>query len=329
MRNYKKPQKFVRVLAKASSYYNIELVYCHPLDVDKENHIIHGQTLYKNKWIKKDIKVPQYIDINSYCYKYKDIMNYLNEFSILSSARKFGSKEKVYSKLIQDGEFRYMIPESFVVEDLSDIKNFFDKNPNIILKPIKGQKGSGIYAIKKLANQYKLYHDNRMEVLNNNELYQFIEHEILDNNYLAQSYISSTTNSDNPFDIRIRLEKNGIGKWEVTTYLVRIGSNSSVVSNISQGGSVSSLNSFLKSNYLQSWKSIRKEIEYIGNKLPYKLESIFEKEYTSLGIDLGLDKQGNIFLFEVNTAPGVQFNESSIINLKVDHYNYVKNKYNF
>nr|WP_255259908.1 YheC/YheD family protein [Lentibacillus sp. CBA3610] len=125
--------------------------------------------------------------------------------------------------------------------------------------------------------------------------------------YILQKYIHSKTKLGDPFDCRIRLEKNGRGFWEVAVYLVRIGSNQKVVSNVAQGGSVSRLRPFLESNFKENMESIKASIENIANKLPYKLESIFQQNLISLGLDIGIEKGGQIYLFEVETGPANEF----------------------
>lgn len=323
MRNYKSPQKFVRLLAKTAKYYNIDLVYCHPLDVDIKKEILHGKVLENNIWVEKEVPIPAYIDLNSYCYKYKAVTNFLKTKSKLSAPARFGSKDIVYNKLLSDGEFSHIIIPSEYLDNFQVFKDFIGKYKEIILKPKSGHKGEGIYMVSLLDNGYKLIYGNNEEVLNSLEMERFINKEILTRSYLCQKYINSRTKSGDPFDCRIRLEKNGKGRWEVAIYLIRIGSNQKVVSNVAQGGSVNKLTPFLKFNYGENWREIRNAVKDIGRNLPEKMEEIFNKESSCLGIDVGIDTDGSVYLFETNSAPGMEFGEADLANIKVDYYNYV------
>ena len=325
MRNRRKPAKFARLLSKAAKYYGIDLIYCHPTEINMEEEIIHGKILKHNKWVKKDISIPPFIDLSSYCYKYKEEMKFLKERSILSSYGKFGSKEKVYKMLGDDGEFKHLLIPSQTAQHFEAFYSFLNEHKEIIAKPRNGQKGEGIFLISMKDDSYILSYENQERNISLTELKDFFENQINPKIYLFQKYIESKSEAGDPFDCRIRLEKNGNGEWSVPIYLVRIGTNQKVVSNVAQGGSVSTLTPFLKANYGENWKAIRDSIKRIGKTLPYKIEKL-SKQATSMGIDIGIDKQGELFLFEVNSAPGVEFGTGEIASIKADYYHYILNK---
>ncbi|BAC14869.1 YheC/YheD family protein [Oceanobacillus iheyensis] len=327
MRNYKKPFEFVRLLAKASKYYGIDIIYCHPSQVDTTEGKISGKILLNNRWESITVPIPEYIDLNAYCYKYKETIDYLKKKSTLSSPRRFGSKESVYKKLIDDGQFAKIVPPTLLINSENDFRLLIEDYNKVILKPKKGHKGQGIYKINIVEDNYHVTQDCEEKIFNQSEMESFLQKQIIPNNYLGQKYVESTTSNGDPFDCRIRLEKNGEGKWEVVVYLVRIGSGNKVVSNVSQGGSVNKLLPFIKYNYPDNWNEIKEQIDYIAENLPEKIEQLFNKKTSFLGIDLGIDKGGSVYLFEVNSAPGVEFGEGELANIKSDYYNYIlKNK---
>jgi hypothetical protein len=45
-----------------------------------------------------------------------------------------------------------------------------------------------------------------------------------------------------------------------------------------------------------------------------------------MGIDIAIDKNGDLFLFEVETGPGFEFGVGEVALTKVDYYNYILNK---
>lgn len=327
MRNFVKPPKYVKLLAKAAKYYNIEIIYSHPKNVDINKEVINGLTLQNNEWCDVEISAPEYIDLNSYCYKYKNVIAFLKKKSILLNARGFGSKQKLYNTLLQDGEFAKYIPDTIQITDFDSFIEFIQKYDKAILKPRVGHKGIGIYLISKINEEsYQLYSNKSEKVLSAQELKFFIDDLMKNKVYLAQQYINSTTTSGNPFDCRIRLEKNGEAKWSIAMHLIRIGSNNKVVSNIAQGGGVQQLLPFIKFHYPEDWKEIKAEIEYLAAYLPLKIEALYHKQTSCLGIDVGIDKDGKIYIFEINASPGVQFGTAEIINLKVDYYHFLQQK---
>lgn len=328
MRNRKKPSKFARLLSKTTGYYGIELIYCNPTDVKIEEGIIHGKILKNNKWENKTVPIPPFIDVNTYCFKYKEEMNFLNQKSLLSSYGRFGTKEKVYQMLENDGEFKHILIPSQSIKTFEEFHSFLNNHKQIIVKPKNGQKGKGIYLFSIEKDSYIISFDNQENTVSSMDLKGFFQDNIQPRNYVFQKYIESKSEAGDPFDCRIRLEKNGNGEWSVPIYLVRIGTNQKVVSNVAQGGSVSTLTPFLKANYGENWKEIRDSIKRIGKTLPYKIEKL-SKQATSMGIDIGINKQGELYLFEVNSAPGVEFGTGEIASIKADYYDYILNKISY
>lgn len=320
MRNIKKPQEFVRLVAKTTKYNDIDLVYFTANDVDMERELINGLILINNKWVRKAVPIPPFIDINVYCFKYKKVVNYLRSKSTLSSA-KFGPKNVVYEKVKKDGEFAHLIIPTEKFTKFNSFHKFLKEHGKIIIKPKVGQKGEGIYLLSKKKRHYWLTYNNQTKKLSKYKLKGFFKNKINKERYMFQKYINSITKNGEPFDCRIRLEKNGTNKWQASIYLIRIGTGQKVVSNVAQGGSVSQLTPFLKANY-ENWEAIKKSVIEIGTEFPYKMEELFNKEITSMGIDIGIDSYGKTYIFEVNTAPGAEFAIGEIALIKSEHYKY-------
>ncbi|WP_404455545.1 YheC/YheD family protein [Oceanobacillus kapialis] len=323
MRNYKEPGKFVALLSKAAKYYGIRVIYCQPTDVNMSRKTINGKVLLNNEWVEEELPLPYYIDLNTYCFKYKEISTYLKDNCFLLTKGSYGTKSRVYTRLEKDGEFKHILIPTLNINSFSEFQSKLDEYNKVILKPRKGHKGQGIYLITHIENHYVITENDREEKVSLEKLEQFFIENINIKQYLFQKYVQSTTKEGHPFDCRVRLEKDGSGSWKVVIFLVRIGTSNKVVSNIAQGGSVSQLTPFLKANYPSNWKEIKSSIKEISISLPDKVEEIFNKNNASMGLDLGIDKDGKVYLYEVNSAPGSQFAEGEIANLKADYYFYL------
>lgn len=326
MRNSRIPFKLTRLLAKACKYYDIDVVYFTPKDVDIEHEIIHAKFLIQNKWVEREITVPPFIDCSPYSFKYKEVIRFLEKRSILSSY-KLGSKDHVYKKILKDGEFAYLVIPTADYSSFYDFYHFLQKHEHIVIKPKNGLRGNSVYSLAMKENNYTLSYQQTESILSFEQLETFFDETLLNKNYLLQKYIASVTNTGDPFDCRIRLEKNGKGKWAVPLYLVRIGTNQKVVSNVAQGGSVTTLKPFLEANYPDSSDEMVEKLKNIAKTLPYKVEELFHKNLTSMGIDIGIDKYSKeLFLFEIETGPGFEFAIGELALVKSEYYKYVINK---
>src|SRR5690625_7632283 len=98
---------------------------------------------------------------------------------------------------------------------------------------------------------------------------------------------------------------------------------SSDLSNVSQGGGISNCKKFLISRFGDEWEPIYKEIKKLARILPLKIEKVLGKEYMTFGFDVGIDKDGSLYLFEVNDFPIVFPMKSKIAMARAGYYRYV------
>jgi len=125
---------------------------------------------------------------------------------------------------------------------------------------------------------------------------------------LIQPYIHCKTKSGNVFDFRLHVQKNGAGEWVNTAIYPRIGAPGSIVSNIFVGGSTNMLEPFLEQEFGNASTSIKQFLEAFALRLANHLDilqyQLFAEKLDEIGIDVGLDKNGKYWLFEVNWRPG-------------------------
>src|SRR5699024_3975671 len=172
MRNNPKPFKIARLMAKASKYYNIDLVYFSPHEVDIENELINAKFLVDNKWIEQKITVPPFIDGSPYSLKHKKVIDFLRSRTIFSG-HKLGSKEEVYKRIIKDGEFSNLIIPSGNYSTFNELHNFLETYQHIIIKPKHGLRGRNIYSLEKNDEEYILSYQQTKQKLTIMELEEF------------------------------------------------------------------------------------------------------------------------------------------------------------
>jgi hypothetical protein len=313
----------VKLLAKTCQYYDIEVIYFNAHDVDLNKEKINGKILVDNKWKTVEMDVPPFIDLNPYVFKHKKVIKFLRKNSTLSINKPTKSKFKIFNKIMEDGRFSDLIIPYENCTDYESVKNFSKKHKQFILKPNNGLRGKNVYKITRHGRKYVVQYLNETEEKTPRQFKQFLKDNIKENRYVMQKYIPSISKKGDPFDCRVRLEKNGKGQWQSAIDLVRIGNNK-VVSNVAKGGSVSMLTPFLEANFGDKAKSIKAEIKQIAKELPYKTEELLEQDLSSLGIDLGFDEQGKPYLFEIELGPGFEFGTGEVVLLKADYYNYLQ-----
>lgn len=328
MRNFANPGITARIFAKVCKAEGLEILYMRPRDVDMENNVVNGRLLVDSKWKRIKTELPRIIDISPYSLKNKELANYLRKNTYLTDNGLSGiSKDRLQELFGKDEQFsKYIIP-SEPVSNFNDILEFIDKYSEVAIKPVDGLMGKGIYRVSKSDNMYVVGFMTSDAEYTETAFKDFYEKNIAGKNHIIQKFIHSRTAQDNPFDCRIHVEKNGLGKWEIAKMYVRIGIGQRVISNVNQGGGIADVKQFLTANFPDKTKVILKNLKDFGNAFPYKIEEIRNTELMTLGMDVGIDKNGDLYLFEANTLPSVANLRAEAALLRCEYYKYlIKNK---
>ncbi|MFJ7728018.1 YheC/YheD family protein [Neobacillus sp. NPDC097160] len=209
---------------------------------------------------------------------------------------------------VKNTELSSYLPSSQSISDPGTVLNYLTSMKKIILKPINGAQGYGIYYVKKNDKTIHVKTEKQKKIIsrifpNEAKLVQWLQPLLKQRSYLLQPYLELSTNEQQPFDIRILLQKNEQGIWGERGRGIRIGSTGGILSNISAGGSVITFSEWLSSLPPAKGDYIRQEVDFILSKLP----AILEKEFLPLfeiGVDIGIAKNGSIWILDINSKPG-------------------------
>ena len=200
------------------------------------------------------------------------------------------------------------LPVTQLVSDTNIVLNELSTKKRIILKPINGSQGHGIYYLKKNDKSFHVKTEKQKNIIsrifpNEAKLIQWLQPLIKKRQYLSQPYLELTNDELQPYDIRILLQKSMHGKWGELGRGIRIGSTGGILSNLSAGGTVLTYPEWALTLPPAKKEYIAQEIEYILSKLPTILENAFLPLF-ELGVDIGVAKNGSIWILDVNSKPG-------------------------
>jgi len=291
----RKPTNKAYAFAAVAKLEGAELLFFSPGMVDLQNRKINGYIYDNGEWIKTASRFPDVIcnvaalpgeRQNQIAEKlYKEIP--FTSYSI-------GDKATVYGSIMKYKEFaNYLVP----TETVSTVKHFrklLDKYEEIVLKPSIGRQGIDVYYFKK--------NDVTQEML------EFISDKISKEEYLVQPYINCRTKLGSPYDLRLHVQKGLSGEWAITKIYPRIAERGSIVCNLARGGHTIELTSFLKKEFGNNYLNIQKSIEIFSLQLAKHMDKIqnnlYKEELDELGIDIGLDANQKIWVYEINWRPG-------------------------
>jgi glutathione synthase/RimK-type ligase-like ATP-grasp enzyme len=285
-------------------------------NVDFNNMKIDGWAYHQGEWAKEVIDFPTVI-INS-CNPKNDkqavILKKLNEFAIFTS-HPVGNKLKVYKKLLKAKEFsEYLIPSSRLKRS-TELLSFLNHHSKAVLKPLTGNQGKKVLFIERLtgeSEQYKLTDGLDVKEMNQGDLDAIIKRVIQEQKYLMQPFIESKTKAGLTYDFRLHVQKNGYGRWEITLIYPRISGNSKLISNVSSGGYRGDLDPFLADEFEEECEKIKAELEHLALSFSVHFDTLYEHSFDELGIDVGIDCEHRLWIFEVNWRPGCKHREFEV-----------------
>lgn len=309
-------------------------VFCYsPCDVDLESLHAVGYYLMDDKFIQIKLSVP---DVN-YDYYFGRSPSESKSAPSLSQFVRTATKHflQVYnlrgiSKLAKDKYTSYMLirelDETLVPNTIKlarndpQIEEMLNSYPIVFLKPQYGSMGNGIVVLKKKGNKfhtafYKNMKITKKSLLNISEASKYALSLTGKEDYIIQQGIEGHSFNNSAFDIRATMV-NDNRQWHAI-HLVRLGASGSNLSNLSQGGSVWETHEVLEQIYSkEKTKHIIENIEEKSVQVAKCLNQKYDHTIIEISCDFILDKEGNIYIAEINTKPGL----SGIPEFYVDGY---------
>jgi glutathione synthase/RimK-type ligase-like ATP-grasp enzyme len=316
-----KKSKLLLVLEKLADAGKNEgaLVYIFGIqDVDFERTRVRGFVYKDGRWQPAQLPFPDAIYDQVLSRKLETNKHYVKQRERLSSiygSRIFNDgffdKWQVHEWLMNDPKVRPHIPQTVRYTNAQYAVAFLRSHHTTFLKPIHGSLGLGIVKVTRHSDGSITYEIKQQEqrvytkVANPEAALKALRGRLKSRPYLMQEGISLATYQDRPFDLRIVLQRDGSGEWKRTKIFARVAKLGDFTSNISSGGEALPVTKVLELIYQQEAKRrrCRSMIRKVSTMVTSIIESQSNKQFGELGIDMGVDDHGNVWIIEVNSKP--------------------------
>lgn len=302
MRDFLTPNHLATAAAHAAKMIDCEFFFFNPQDIDFKNRQIKASFYEQGAWVKRLTNFPDVVDNSPSRKANREIYTELEKYVPLTM-RRIGNKDVVNKRIFDDGIYSDLVIPFQLVESSNDIYQYLEKYKKIIVKPAGGSQGKGIRFIEKTAHHYIVNENNTTSELDKEQLDIFLQ-QLNTARYIVQPYIQSLTDEGLPYDIRIHVRRGENGKWTPVKIYPRIGRGDGITSNLSQGGSIGRLKPFLKRAFPEDWKNVEAKLNKLAVSFPSYFQKSYKKPLDAIGLDIGIDEHGKLWLFEVNSYPG-------------------------
>lgn len=228
---------------------------------------------------------------------------------IFLNTKHYFDKWETHRILYPFPELREYLPETKLYNHQLILERMLNKYETVYIKDSAGKLGHNIFKVQGHGSKkYTIAHQKNSivyhEMINSKELYSTIKTgELSGKIVIVQQGISMAKFQGKPFDIRILVQKNPFGKWELVDKSIRVAAtDNSVVTNISSGGEVKSFKEVVPMIFPKLSRGIEKEIFNMSMNICRRLEERYGR-LGELGIDAALDSNGRLWLFEINGKP--------------------------
>ncbi len=284
-------------------------------DLDYQNQSVNGWIWLNGKWTQKTLPFPDSV-YNRLASRKSE--NKTETQSMLETFKRTGihyfnehflNKWQVHQAFSGNSQVSQYLPSTHLFKGFPTIKEAVERFPQVYLKPTNGSLGKGIYKISRAGNRYTCQHSTMSGSVQKtyqklSDLYKSIAPRISRAPYLVQQGLRLVRINGNPLDFRSLVQKDGTGKWTVTSIVGRIGQDRSIVSNLARGGTIMPVGqALLAANPWNGFRPSKILLTKTSLLLAENLESSMEGNYAELGIDLAVDMSGRIWLLEINAKP--------------------------
>ncbi|MBJ6362057.1 YheC/YheD family protein [Paenibacillus sp. GCM10012307] len=290
-----------------------------PRDINWQNETVNGHFLNpQGGWYRKIVPLPDvvYNRLPSRKAETTSSIQSLRERFIRKKIPFFNwsffNKSDVYKLLEGDAEAQQHMPESVNNPEPEKIKELLEKHQFVYYKPTAGSLGNGIY---RLTYHPKRGYFARYRRSNSNVLLRFssfkslmrmltARHGTYLSRYVIQQGIRLVEIDGCPIDFRFHMHKNGKNEWVAVGIGAKKAGRGSVTTHIKNGGSLMTPEQALGRTFGPRAGDVLDYAKRVAIRLCQSIERNFPHTLGELGLDIGIDKDGEVYMFEANAKPG-------------------------
>jgi hypothetical protein len=308
--------KMMESFLRASGQEAYHFVFT-PDDIDWSTKTIKGYFLQGPTWVRKTCPFPDVIYNRvpnrkvEATPKVELAKNEFKKLGIKMFNASFFNKWEIHNLVRDHSLAATHMPETHYTPSAPVIRSMLERYPFVYVKPSGGSLGLGIFKCfyrpkEGYFIQFRIDEQNVLKRTHSFEAFMkyLTARTRTKSGYIIQQGIELITIDDRPVDFRVHLTKDRKNQWQVVGVGAKIAGKGSVTTHVRTGGVVTTPENVLQSVFGSSGGRMLEMIHKASIDLAEAIESKSPDLLGEIGFDIGLDKNGRVWMFEANSKPG-------------------------
>jgi len=308
---------FKSLIRAARSLSMQAFVFC-PLDIDWVGRRVYGYTYRAESgtWAARYFPFPHVVYDRLFPPR-GQLANLLfaaakrlkKQRRVIPFGRVLRGKWEVYRSVQNHAELGQHVPETHRLKGSAVLGYMLKKHRYVFIKPDLGSQGKGVMQVRVTPSGFRCRgrdENNRSFEHTTKSLQSIISLISARSNrrrLLVQQGLYLNHFKGSTFDIRCVVQKDENGKWQVTGTAARIGRRGSITSNLHGGGRAMPTERVVKALFPERFEEILDTINKVAVEIPAAMDESLGR-FGELGLDLGVDRDGHVWMIEANSKPG-------------------------
>ncbi|AIQ65303.1 hypothetical protein PSTEL_21435 [Paenibacillus stellifer] len=211
-------------------------------------------------------------------------------------------KDEIHQLLMNEPGLVPHLPDT--ESGIEGLRNMLERHSDLILKPRRGSVGRGIMRLRRdnVGWIWEFLSKGQVEYvrLPSPEVPSALLLRIHEGSYLVQERLPLAEAENQPFDLRVTVQRGFGGEWAVTGLFAKLAPPGSFVSNIARGGEAAEAVSVLEKVFTP-----REAAHYRmgAADLALRVVRTLERSLPGLadvGLDIGVTRDGKLYFIECN-----------------------------
>ncbi|MEH7075501.1 YheC/YheD family endospore coat-associated protein [Neobacillus drentensis] len=233
-------------------------------------------------------------------------------------------KFKIHNLLVESEELRKHLPET-VHMDPNNLIDMMDKHSELIIKPSSGTFGKRNMKAARITDSewllsYPLGDRWKEERVPVEQMSMKIKTLAEKGKYIIQERIALAHYYNNPFDLRVSVQRNGNGEWQVTGMVGKVAKDGNFVTNVARGGTCVTFEEILRNLPELDEKQVAADVKHLSLIVAQQLEHQIPN-LADIGLDVGITANGFPMFIECNARDlRLSFREAGLFDTWRDTY---------